>query len=39
MLKINRYFYLNEHGNEKTSNYMAIKEIVNKYLKVLKNGF
>jgi hypothetical protein len=39
MLEINRALYLNEPGNQKSSNYLAIKETINEYLKELKTAF
>lgn len=39
MLEINRSLYLNEPGNQKSSNYLAIKETINEYLKELKTAF
>jgi N-formylglutamate amidohydrolase len=38
MLEINRALYLNEPGNQKSSNYLAVKEIINEYLKVIKTA-
>ena len=38
MLEINRALYLNEPGNQKSSNYLAIKETINEYLNVLKTA-
>lgn len=39
MLEINRALYLNEPGNQKSSNYLAIKETIKEYLKELKTAF
>ena len=38
MLEINRSLYLNEPGNQKSSNYLAIKETINEYLIELKTA-
>lgn len=38
MLEINRALYLNEPGNKKSSNYLAVKETINEYLKVIKTA-
>lgn len=39
MLEINRALYLNEPGNQKSSNYMKIKETVTEYLNMLKTAY
>jgi N-formylglutamate deformylase len=39
MLEINRALYLNEPGNQKSSNYLAVKKIVNEYLKLLQTVY
>ena len=36
MLEINRALYLNEPGNQKSSNYLAVKKTVNEYLKLIQ---
>ena len=38
MLEINRALYLNEPGNQKLSNYSAVKETINEYLTVIKTA-
>ena len=38
MLEVNRALYLNEPGNQKSSNYLAIKETINEYLNSLKTA-
>ena len=38
MLEINRALYLEEPGNKISNNYMAIKEMVTEYLKILKTA-
>jgi len=37
MLEVNRALYLDEPGNEKSDNYMAIKKTVNQYLNEVKD--
>ena len=39
MLEINRALYLNEPGNQKSSNYLAVKKTVNEYLKLLQTVY
>lgn len=39
MLEVNRALYLNEPGNQKSSNYLAIKETVIEYLKLIEKAF
>lgn len=39
MLEINRALYLNEPGNQKSRNYIKVKETVTEYLKILKTAF
>ena len=38
MLEINRALYLNEPGNQKSSNYIKVKETVTEYLKTVKTA-
>lgn len=38
MLEINRALYLNEPGNQKSRNYIKVKETVTEYLKTLKTA-
>ena len=38
MLEINRVLYLNEPGNQKSSNYIKAKETVTEYLKIVKTA-
>jgi N-formylglutamate deformylase len=38
MLEINRALYLNEPGNQKSRNYIKVKETVTEYLKILKTA-
>ena len=38
MLEINRALYLNEPGNKKSNNYLAIKKVVTEYLKTMKTA-
>ena len=38
MLEINRALYLNEPGNKKTSNYLAIKETIQEFLETVKTA-
>ena len=38
MLEINRALYLNEPGNQKSSNYIKTKETVTEYLKIVKTA-
>ena len=39
MLEINRALYLNEPSNQKSDNYLGIKETVNEYLIELKTAW
>ena len=36
MLEVNRALYLNEPGNEMSSNYLVIKETISEYLEIIK---
>ena len=38
MLEINRALYLNEPGNQKSNNYLAVKKTIVEYLKVIKTA-
>jgi N-formylglutamate deformylase len=39
MLEINRALYLNEPGNQKSSNYLSVKKTVNEYLKLIQTAY
>ena len=38
MLKINRKLYLNEPSNHKLENYLAIKNVTNEFIQVIKDS-